>query len=110
MNKKTQLARVAAVAASICITCPASPTIREGSVTITQAEDRQVSIRYTLDDEPAIVTVDILTNNVSIGYANIQNIAGDVKNTPAICLPCSKRWSAAASPAACWKASRAGSC
>ena len=78
MNKKTQLARVAAVAASICITGLASPTIREGSVSMTQAEDRQVSIRYTLDDEPAIVTVDILTNDVSIGYANIQNIAGDV--------------------------------
>lgn len=78
MNRKIYLARVAAVAAGICITGLASPTIREGSVSMTQAGDRQVSIRYTLDDEPAIVTVDILTNDVSIGYANIQNIAGDV--------------------------------
>ena len=47
MNRKIYLARVAAVAAGICITGLASPTIREGSVSMTQAGDRQVSIRYT---------------------------------------------------------------
>ena len=36
-----------------------------------------VKVSYTLS-EPAIVTVDFTTNNVSIGEANFRNVAGDV--------------------------------
>lgn len=39
---------------------------------------RLVTIRYTLTGGPAIVTVDIRTNGVSIGAANFANVEGDV--------------------------------
>ena len=42
------------------------------------AGKRLVTIRYTLTGGPAIVTVDIRTNGVSIGAANFSNIEGDV--------------------------------
>ena len=35
-------------------------------------------IKYTLSGAPAIVTVDFLTNGVSIGAANFANVGGDV--------------------------------
>lgn len=57
----------------------ADPSIREGSVTMTQdPSSRQVLIQYELDNAPAIVTVDILTNGVSIGASNLKYFAGDV--------------------------------
>ena len=39
---------------------------------------RIVTVSYTLSGEPAIVTVDFLTNGVSIGEANFSNVSGDV--------------------------------
>ncbi len=57
----------------------ADPSIREGSVEMTQGpSSRQVVIKYELQDAPAIVTVDILTNGVSIGSAHLTHFAGDV--------------------------------
>ena len=57
----------------------AAPSIPTGSVTMTQAESsRQVIITYDLQNAPAIVTVDILTNGVTIGAANLKYFAGDV--------------------------------
>ena len=57
----------------------ADPSIREGSVTMTQdPSSRQVVIQYELENAPAIVTVDILTNGVSIGASNLKYFAGDV--------------------------------
>ena len=37
---------------------------------------RRVTVQYDLD-ETAVVTMDVLTNGVSIGGANIQNVSGD---------------------------------
>ena len=54
---------------------PADPQISNFSVS--QNASRVVHVAYTLD-EPACVTIDILTNGVSIGGANIQNLIGDV--------------------------------
>ena len=51
----------------------------EGDVTFTQNASRLVEIGYTLADTNAVVTVDILTNGVSIGEANFcNNMYGEV--------------------------------
>lgn len=55
-----------------------SPTIRDGSVTFEQDSSRNVSIGYCLDGAPAVVTVDIFTNGVSIGESVFCNVAGAV--------------------------------
>ena len=47
------------------------------TINVVQDSSRVVRISYTLD-EPAYVTMDILTNHVSIGGQNIQNVIGDV--------------------------------
>ena len=55
------------------------PTITANSVTMTQDQaSRLVTISYTLQDAPAIVTVDIQTNGVSIGAEKFQYVGGDV--------------------------------
>ena len=56
----------------------AAPTIRAGSVTFSQPMTREAVITYDLLDGPAIVTIDIQTNGVSIGDANLHYMAGDV--------------------------------
>ena len=53
------------------------------SVNMEQADDRTVSIAYTLSEAPAVVTLDIETNVTgdvwaSIGGENIQFVTGDV--------------------------------
>jgi formylglycine-generating enzyme required for sulfatase activity len=56
-----------------------APVIKDSSVTMTQGtSSREVTITYTLEEEPAIVTVDIRTNDVSIGGENLQYFRGDV--------------------------------
>ena len=52
-------------------------------VTMSQASDRLVTISYTLSDAPAVVTLDVQTNNAqgawaSIGGAAVCNAQGDV--------------------------------
>ena len=55
------------------------PTITANSVTMTQDQSSHlVTISYTLADAPAIVTVDIQTNGVSIGADKFQYVAGAV--------------------------------
>ena len=56
----------------------AVPTIRDGSVTFRQDSGRNVQIGYVLDGTPAVVTVDILTNGVSMGEATFCDVAGAV--------------------------------
>ena len=56
-----------------------APVVKQSSVTMTQdGGSRRVTIGYTLEEEPAIVTVDIQTNGVSIGGRNLWYFAGDV--------------------------------
>ena len=73
------------IVVSLCVASVAlaanavSPSIRTGSVVMSQpASSRQVVITYDLLSAPAIVTVDILTNGVTIGAANLAYFAGDV--------------------------------
>ena len=42
------------------------------------AASKRVTIGYELEGAPAIVTVDILTNGVSIGSEHLTHMAGDV--------------------------------
>lgn len=48
------------------------------NVVLSQDNSRKVKITYKLTGEQAIVTVDIQTNGVSIGEANLTHFAGDV--------------------------------
>ena len=76
MNTKTFLSLFAALAASTL--AAATPVIRAETVTFSQNSSRLVTIGYTLESADAIVTVDVLTNGVSIGTENFTNIDGDV--------------------------------
>ena len=54
---------------------PADPQI--SNVRLSQnSVSRRVTVQYDLD-EAAVVTMDVLTNGVSIGGANIQAVMGD---------------------------------
>ncbi len=77
-------AAIAAIAAHAVV-----PVIETSSVTVAQRPDRTVEINYTMtpatpgDTEPAIVTVDILTNAVggvaaSVGGEHLTTLSGDV--------------------------------
>ena len=62
------------LAAAVCAD-PAAPQI--SNVRLEQNSiSRRVTVRYDLD-EAAVVTMDVLTNGVSIGGANIQAVTGD---------------------------------
>ena len=50
----------------------AIPEIRQGSVSMVQDASRKITITYTLDTAPAVVTVDILTNGVPLTGAMLQ--------------------------------------
>ena len=67
------------VALSAAALSAATPSIRTDSVTVSQnADTRLVTIGYTLEGADAVVTVDVLTNGVSIGVENFSNIDGAV--------------------------------
>ena len=62
------------LAAAACAD-PADPQI--SNVRLEQNNlSRRVTVKYNLD-EAAVVTMDVLTNGVSIGGANIQHVSGD---------------------------------
>ena len=65
-----------------CAMCAMSGLADPGVEGVTFSQDAaslQATIRYTLTgEEPAIVTLDVLTNGVSIGAANVRALAGDV--------------------------------
>lgn len=64
----------ALLAAAVCAD-PADPQI--SNVRLEQnGVSRRVTVRYDLD-EAAVVTMDVLTNGVSIGGENIQNVGGN---------------------------------
>ena len=73
MKQLTLLSAV--LLSSAALADPADPQIY--NVRLEQdALTRRVTVMYNLD-EPAVVTMDVLTNGVSIGGANIQNVGGD---------------------------------
>ena len=51
--------------------------ISVSDVSVAQSGSRLVTVSYKLG-APAIVTVDFLTNGVSIGEKNFSNVSGDV--------------------------------
>ena len=64
------------VAALAAQTAAAVPSVSD--VTLSQdGITRSVTVNYTLADEPAIITLDICTNGVSIGQQNVWAIDGD---------------------------------
>ena len=69
------------VAASLSAVASANE-IAVSDVTLTQSDSRLVTVSYKLGSKPAIVTVDFLTNGVSIGEENFSNISWGCK------LPC----------------------
>lgn len=56
----------------------AIPVVLDSNVELNVDRPRFVKIGYTLGNEPAVVTVDILTNGVSIGERNFRSLSGDV--------------------------------
>ena len=72
---KTSISISLALLCAAALANPADPQI--SNLNVSQNASRVVHVAYTLD-EPAYVTIDILTNGVSIGGANIQNLIGDV--------------------------------
>ena len=71
----------AALVGLACVSSAMSAPIVSG-VTFNQAQDRLVSVSYSID-EPAIVTVDVQTNRgdgvfVSIGSSNTRGFVGEV--------------------------------
>ena len=65
-----------AFAATVSLT--AAPKVSNVTLEQDSVSSRKVTITYKLETEPAIVTVDILTNGVSIGEKNLTCFAGDV--------------------------------
>ena len=67
------------VAASLLAAAALSASPSVSNVKMTQdAASRVVTVTYDLGDEPAIVTLDITTNDVSIGAENIFHLSGHV--------------------------------
>lgn len=54
------------------------PRVEASDVSLTQTDDNLVTVGYELKDAPAVVTIDFLTNGVSVGEANFTGVAGDV--------------------------------
>lgn len=72
---KRVLAVGAVVLAALAVRAGAAP-----SVVVSSFAQRggRVFVDYSLSGEPAIVTVDFLTNGVTIGESNFANVGGDV--------------------------------
>ena len=74
MASKINLSAVAVLAAGIV---GATPSVSNVAM-VQDPGSRVVTVTYDLGTEPAIVTLDITTNNVSIGAENISYLSGDV--------------------------------
>ena len=66
------------LAAAVSVTVAATTTVPTVSnVRFSQSSSRLVTILYDLADAPGIVTVDVLTNGVSIGDVNLRGFVGE---------------------------------
>lgn len=72
---KKSICGLSALVASVVL---ADPAVKTDSVVAEQAADRSVTVSYELENESAVVTVDFLTNGVSIGEINFTRLSGDV--------------------------------
>ena len=72
---KKSICSLSALVASVAL---ADPAVKTDSVVVEQAADRSVTVSYELENESAVVTVDFLTNGVSIGEINFTRLSGDV--------------------------------
>ena len=65
----------------------AHATVTVSGVAFTQdADSHDVTVSYDLttsDGEPAFVSLDVLTNGVSVGATHVKNVSGDVSTSPA---------------------------
>ena len=65
----------------------AHATVTVSGVAFTQdADSHDVTVSYDLatsDGEPAFVSLDVLTNGVSVGATRVKNVSGDVSTSPA---------------------------
>ena len=70
--------RVASAACLACCmgVCLASPQV--DVVGLDQNGGRAIRVRYEIGNDPVVVTMDFLTNGVSIGESNFRNLSGDV--------------------------------
>lgn len=57
-------------------TCMALPQV--DVIDLEQDNKRAIRVRYEIGDDPVVVTVDFLTNGVSIGEKNFRGVSGDV--------------------------------
>ena len=78
---------ITSIAAALALALPAKATVTVGNVAFTQDEaTHDVTVTYDLttgDGEPAFVSLDVLTNGVSVGATHVKNVSGDVSITPA---------------------------
>ena len=77
----------AAFAAIAAGAASATVTVSVSNVAFTQdAASHDVKVTYDLvtsDGEPAFVSLDVLTNGVSVGATRVKSVIGDVSTTPA---------------------------
>ncbi len=65
--------------AAMSVACAVGGVVSVSDVAFMQTDQRDVVVTYMLTgDEAAIVTLDVLTNGVSIGGQNITRLSGDV--------------------------------
>ena len=76
MNAKQNLIPLLALMVEVLYAAPIAPQLTLTSVN-QSAATRRVTVDYVLA-APAIVTLDVLTNGVSIGAANVTHAYGDV--------------------------------
>ena len=67
-----------AISCGLAVCAFAAPGISNVSVMRSSAFAKKVTVGYDLTIEDAIVTLDVLTNGVSIGAANVVSVSGDV--------------------------------
>lgn len=59
------------------VSANAAPKVSNVTFAQDSISSRKVTITYKLETEPAIITIDILTNGVSIGERHLTGFAGD---------------------------------